>query len=70
MKTADKKALQTKTKEELQVLANEAYTTLNQLTLDNAQGKLKNTRSVFNTRKEIAVIKSLLSAKLKEKEEK
>ena len=69
MKTTDKKTLQTKSKEELQKLIQEAYNTLGQLKLDHVQNKLKNTRSIFNTRKEIAVMQSFLQMKLQVKEE-
>ncbi len=71
MKTTDKKTLQTKTAKELTKLVEEAYKTLGQIKLDHVQNKLKNTRSIFNTRKEIAIMQSVLQqVKLKEKEEK
>ena len=69
MKTTDKQTLQTKSTRELQKLVEEAYNTLGQLKLDNIQNKLKNTRSIFHTRKEIAVMQSILHMKLKTKEE-
>lgn len=65
MKRTDKQALQEKSPVELQKLIEEAYNTLGQLKLDNVQGKLKNTRSIFNTRQEIAVMQSILSLKAK-----
>ena len=69
MKTTDKKALAVKSVKELQKLIDETYKNLNQLRLDHVQNKLKNTRSIFNTRKEIAVMQSVLQqVKLKEKE--
>ena len=68
MKTTDKQTLQTKGAIELQKLVEEAYKNLNQLKLDHVQGKLKNTRSIFNTRTEISVLQSVLQIKLKEKE--
>ena len=68
MKTTDKKTLQTKTSKELQKLIQETKKALGQLLLDNAQNKLKNTRSIFNTRKEIAVMESFLRMKADEKE--
>lgn len=69
MKTTDKKIMHTKTVKELEKLVEEANKTLNQIKLDHVQNKLKNTRSIYNTRKEIAVMQSVLHlAKLKEKE--
>ncbi len=69
MKTTDKKTLETKSVKELQKLIEETYKNLNQLKLDHVQNKLKNTRSIFNTRKEIAVMQSILQqVKSKEKE--
>jgi len=69
MKTTDKKTLEIKSVKELQKLIDETYKNLNQLRLDHVQNKLKNTRSIFNTRKEIAVMQSVLQqVKLKEKE--
>jgi ribosomal protein L29 len=69
MKTTDKKTLETKSVKELQKLIDETYKNLNQLKLDHVQNKLKNTRSIFNTRKEIAVMESIMQqVKLKEKE--
>lgn len=69
MKTTDKKTLQTKSTKELKKMIEEAYKTLNQMRLDHVQNKLKNTRSIFHTRKDIAVIHSALSMKLKTKED-
>lgn len=68
MKTTDKKALQEKSKEELQKQIKEAYNTLGQIRLDHAQNKLKNTRSIFLARKEIAVMQSFLQMKRETKE--
>ena len=69
MKTTDKKTLETKSVKELQKLIEETYKNLNQLKLDHVQNKLKNTRSIFNTSKEIAVMQSILQqVKSKEKE--
>jgi ribosomal protein L29 len=61
MKTVDKKALPAKTVKDLEKMVEEAYKTLNQFKLDHVQNKLKNTRSIFTTRKEIAVLQSVLS---------
>lgn len=70
MKAVDKKTLHEKTVKELAKLVSEAYKSLNELKLDHAQNKLKDTRSIFLKRKEIAVMQSILKlAKLKEKEE-
>lgn len=70
MKTVDKKTLHTKSKKELQKMVEEAKKALAQLKLDHTQNKLKNTRSIFNTRKDIAVMQAILQTKLNEKEEK
>ena len=71
MKTVDKKILPAKTVKDLEKMVDEAYKTLNQLKLDHVQNKLKNTRSIFTTRKEIAVLQSVLQqVKTKAKEEK
>jgi ribosomal protein L29 len=70
MKSVDKKALPAKTAKELQKMVDEVYKTLNQLKLDHVQNKLKNTRSIFNARKDIAVLQSVLQqVKTKVKEE-
>ncbi|MGH7204259.1 MAG: 50S ribosomal protein L29 [Candidatus Levyibacteriota bacterium] len=69
MKTTDKQTLQTKSTIELQKLIEETYNTLGQLKLDNVQNKLKNTRSIFHTRKEIAIMQSILHMKLTTKED-
>jgi ribosomal protein L29 len=71
MKTIDKKALTTKTAKELEKMVAEAYKGLNELRLDHVQNKLKNTRSIFNARKDIAIMQSVLKqVKSKVKEEK
>jgi ribosomal protein L29 len=70
MKAVDKKTLHEKTAKELEKLVTEAYKSLNALKLDHVQNKLKDTRSIFNKRKEIAVMQSILKlAKSKVKEE-
>ncbi len=69
MKINDRKELHTKSVEELQKLLKEAYTTLSEVKLDHVQNKLKNTRIIFTGRKEIAVIKTLITEKLRTKEE-
>ena len=65
MKATDKKDLQTKSVKDLQKQIAEAKKTLVQLKLDQVQNKLKNTRSIFNTRKTIAVMQSVLQVRLK-----
>lgn len=71
MKSIDKKALPAKTAKELEKMISEAYKSLNALKLDHVQNKLKNTRSIFNARKDIAVMQSVLTqVKNKKKEEK
>lgn len=65
MKLNDRKELHGKTVEELEKLLKESYNTLSQHKLDNEQNKLKNTRSVTLTRKEIAVMKTIVNEKLK-----
>lgn len=68
MKVNDKKELHAKTVGELEKLLKESYNTLSQIKMDNVQNKLKNTSSMTITRKEIAVMKTLLNEKLKTKE--
>lgn len=69
MKKTDKDALRIKSVKELQKVIEETKKTLVQLQLDHSQNKLKNTRSIFLTRKEIAAMQSILQqVKLKEKE--
>lgn len=69
MKVNDRKALHAKSAEELQKLIKEGYNTLSNARIENEQNRLKNTRSIFNTRKEIAVMQSILRAKQNVKEE-
>jgi ribosomal protein L29 len=69
MKTTDKKTLVTKSEKELQKMIEEAYKALGQLKLDHVQNKLKDTRKIFHSRKEIAIMQSVLQqVKLKAKE--
>ncbi len=68
MKTVDKKTIQAKSVKELQASLSEMRKTLAELRLEHVQNKLKNTRSIFTTRKDIAVLQSLLQVKMKEKE--
>ena len=52
-----------KSEKELKDLLAEKRQDLFKLNLDNKQNKLKNTRSIFNTRKEIARILTLIREK-------
>lgn len=63
MKTNEKKDLQTKTKGELVKLLEDAKALLMNLKLDHQQNKLQNTREIFNTRKRIAVLLTVLQGK-------
>ena len=65
MKKNDIKELQLKTGKELEKLLKETQEKLTQLKLDHVQNKLKDTRSIFHTRKEIAVMQSIRTMKLK-----
>lgn len=56
MKAKEKKNIKEKSLEELKALLNEARKALFQLKLEKSQNKLKNTRSIFLKRKEIARI--------------
>lgn len=49
--------------QELRKMLEEARKELFQLQLDHAQFKLKNTRSIFHKRKEIAIIQTILKEK-------
>jgi len=60
MKTLDKKALPAKSVKELEKMVVEAYKALSDLKLDHVQNKLKNPRSIFHARKDIAVVQSVL----------
>lgn len=63
MKTKQKKELHSKTVQELKISLNEAKEELFSLKLEKAQKKLKNLRSVFIKRKDIAKILSILQEK-------
>ena len=63
MKINDKKELHLKTADELQKLIKDGNEIVTQLRLDNVQNRLKNTRSLFNTRQTIAIMKSILKTK-------
>jgi len=57
------KEISGKNEKELKDLLLEKKRDLQDLMLDNKQNKLKNTRSIFNTRKEIAKILTLMKEK-------
>lgn len=63
MKTKDKKELFSKNIEELKSLLKSAQDVLFQLKLEKSQNKLKNTRSIFWKRKEIANILTVIRMK-------
>lgn len=63
MKSKDKKELFSKTDKELRKILKEAKVTLFNLTLENKQNKLKNPRSIFWKKKEIALILTSLREK-------
>ena len=67
----DLKEIYSKTEKELRDLVKEKREELFHLNLDARQNKLKNTRSIFNTRKEVARILTLIKEKeLSPKEDK
>lgn len=63
MKTKDKKDLFTKDIKELKNMLSEAKDALFNLKMEKSQNKLKNTRSIFMKRKEIARILTVLKRK-------
>lgn len=63
MKSKDKKELHTKTENELLKTLKDALENLMMLRLDQKQNKLKNTRDIFNTRKKIAIVQTILREK-------
>ncbi len=63
MKTKLKKELHTKTIEELKIAITEAEKVLFDLNMEKIQNALKNVRSIFMKRKEIAVLKTILTLK-------
>jgi len=65
MKTKDKKELFTKTASELKKLLDEAKKSVVSLKFDHQQNKLKDTRSIFNKGKEVAILKSIINIKEK-----
>jgi len=63
MKTKDKQAIRAKTLEELKTFLKEAKDALYLLKLEMSQNKLKNLRSIFWKRKEIARIATIINEK-------
>jgi ribosomal protein L29 len=63
MKIKEKKELHLKSINELNKLLKEAHSELLTLMLDKEQNKLKNTSSLSNKRREIAVIKTVVRIK-------
>jgi len=63
MKTKEKLALHSKTLEELKTLFREAKDAIYLLKLEMSQNKLKNLRSIFWKRKEMAVIATIINEK-------
>ena len=63
MKTKEKLALHAKTLEELKTLLKEAKDALYLLKLEKSQNKLKNLRSIFWKRKEIAQVATIINEK-------
>lgn len=63
MKKKDIQDIKTKSIAELRKLSSDAVSSLMSLKLDHTQFKLKNTRSIFLKRKELARIKTFLTEK-------
>jgi ribosomal protein L29 len=63
MKAQEKKELHTKTINELSKLIKDATTSLAKYKIENAQNKLKNTNSLTDTRRTIAVLRTILREK-------
>jgi ribosomal protein L29 len=63
MKVNDKKELHAKESSELRKMLKDGHELLLSLKLDREQNKLKNTRGIFHTRKNIAIIKTILKGK-------
>lgn len=63
MKARDKKELHTKTDNELLKMLKDLLESLAALKFDKAQNKLKNTRDLTNSRKKIAIIRTILREK-------
>jgi len=63
MKTKDKQGLHSKTLEELKLLLKETKDALYLLKIEMSQNKLKNLRSIFWKRKEMAIIATIINEK-------
>lgn len=63
MKTNDKKQLHDKSVPELTAMVTDLRAALSTLHLERAQRMLKNSRSIFEKRKDIAVISTILREK-------
>lgn len=63
MKTKDKKEFFAKNIQELRTKLKEARDDLFSLKISLSQNKLKNTKSIFHKRKEIALIKTIIREK-------
>ena len=63
MKINDKKELHAKESGELKKMLRDGHDLLLSLKMDREQNKLKNTRGIYNTRKTIAIIKTILKGK-------
>jgi ribosomal protein L29 len=66
MKKSDKKILHDKTYAELQKMLIDARQAFRDLRFDLEQFKVKNTRSLYNKRKEIAVVQTMMQLKGRE----
>lgn len=63
MKTKQKKELHTKTVDELKIMVKDLSKDLYRLQLDHKEGKLKDTRSLYQKRKTIAVVQTIVQEK-------
>ncbi len=63
MKAKDKKELHGRTENELLKMVKDGEEILLTYRLDKVQNKLKNTRDLFNTRKKIAILRTILREK-------
>jgi ribosomal protein L29 len=63
MKVKEKKELHIKSVTELKKMLKDVQSSLLQLSLDKEQNRLKNTRSLFMARKDIAALKTVLHMK-------
>lgn len=68
MKSKQKEELKEKSKEELQRLVGESMDLLFKLRIEKSQNKLKNLRQIFNERKKVALMKTIINGKPKVEE--